>query len=159
MRAVETEGAASLTLNLAPEEEQVARALYTVRLHFVEPGAAGPGERPFAVTMQDRSVITRLDIADEAGAPRRALVREITGVPIADKLCIELMPAEAAQHPPVLCGIEVLREGGAPLVRAPNAVRWSAAPHPWLAAVGAMGDRITEALREALSPLHTAVFG
>lgn len=153
------EGAGIVTITLAAEEERPDRAPYTVRLHFVEPGAAGPGERPFAVTMQDRRVIDRLDIADEAGAARRALVREISGVPIGDELCIELIPAEVAQHPPVLCGIEIVREDGEAVGRTPGAVRWSAAPHPWLAAVGAMGERITEALREALSPLHTAVFG
>jgi len=84
---------------------------YTVRLHFVEPGAARPGDRVFSVSLQGETVIDALDIAAEAGGPWRPLVREFRNVEVSDELRVELTPARAAPLPEtVLCGIELVAE-------------------------------------------------
>ncbi|MBM4035037.1 MAG: hypothetical protein FJ291_25115 [Planctomycetes bacterium] len=84
---------------------------YTVRLHFVEPDAASPGDRVFAVALQGRTVLDSLDVACEAGGPRRPLVKEFTAVEVTDDLHIALTPTPAARIPePVLCGVELVGE-------------------------------------------------
>ncbi|MCZ7647410.1 MAG: PQQ-binding-like beta-propeller repeat protein [Planctomycetota bacterium] len=85
-------------------------APHTVRLHFVEPEARGPGERVFDVALQGQRVLERFDPAKEAGAPWRGLVKEFKGVPLAGTLKLEFVPAPGAKAPPVLCGLEVVQE-------------------------------------------------
>ena len=43
--------------------------------------------------MQGRQVASKLDIVREAGGPMTALVKEVSGVEVTDKLTIELLPA------------------------------------------------------------------
>jgi len=84
---------------------------YTVRLHFVEPDAARPGERVFAVALQGQTVIEALDVTAEAGGPRRPLVKEFRGIEVSDDLIVELTPAANASRPEtVLCGVELVAE-------------------------------------------------
>ncbi len=84
---------------------------YTVRLHFVEPDGAGPGERVFRVSLQGEPVIEALDIAAEAGGPWRPLVKEFPGVEIGDELKLEFAPSPGAtRSETVLCGIELVAE-------------------------------------------------
>ncbi|MBM4042555.1 MAG: hypothetical protein FJ290_29040, partial [Planctomycetes bacterium] len=84
---------------------------YTVRLHFVEPDDAPPGKRLFSVSLQDQCLIESLDIAREAGGPRRPLVAEFKAVEVLDELRIALAPLPGASlSEPVLCGIEVVGE-------------------------------------------------
>jgi outer membrane protein assembly factor BamB len=97
-----------LTLSTRPHAPS---RLYTVRLHFVEPDDTKPGERVFGVSLQGEQVIERLDVAEEAGGPRRPLVKEFRGVEVADDLRVSLTATDdAASKPPVLCGIELLSE-------------------------------------------------
>jgi len=85
---------------------------YTIRLHFVEPGDAEPGERLFDVAIQGQRVLRSFDIAREAGGPRRALVREFPGIRVGADLVITLTPSPSAANPrPILCGIEAVAEG------------------------------------------------
>ncbi len=84
---------------------------YTVRLHFIEPQDASPGARLFSVSLQDQCVIESLDVAREAGGPRRSFVAEFKGIEVVDELRIALAPLPGASLPePVLCGIEVVGE-------------------------------------------------
>lgn len=84
---------------------------YTVRLHFIEPGAARPGDRVFAVSLQGETVLEALDIAAEAGGAWRPLVREFRSIEVSDELRIELTPAAGASLPEtVLCGVELVAE-------------------------------------------------
>lgn len=138
------QGAMTVRVGLAAEGDEVEEAAYTVRLHFVEPDGAAPGERRFSVLLQGREVITGLDVAREAGGARRPLVQEVTGVRVADELLVALAPAENAQRPPVLCGVEMVIEDGAQADAAQNRVdgsyRWSAASPTW-------AERLASALR------------
>ncbi|MFN4257745.1 MAG: PQQ-binding-like beta-propeller repeat protein [Gemmataceae bacterium] len=103
-------GITSATLTLAPKGE--AERLYTVRLHFVEPDALAPGQRLFAVALQGRTVIDKLDISREASGAWQGIVKEFQGVRVGQELRIDLKPlADAKVAVPVLCGIEVMAEG------------------------------------------------
>jgi len=84
---------------------------YTVRLHFVEPGGAAPGQRVFGVALQGRTVVEALDVVRRAGGPWRPVALEFKAVEVQGLLTIELRPAPGSQRAePVLCGFEVVAE-------------------------------------------------
>lgn len=96
----------SLTLAEGPVEPRA----YTVRLHFLEPDKLDPGQRVFSLRLQGEEVLSGLDVAEEVGR-MTALVKEFRGIPVADKLEVELVPAEGdTLAGPVLCGLEVVAE-------------------------------------------------
>ena len=84
-------------------------AAYTIRLHFAEPNDVKPGRRVFSVAIQGKEALAGFDVAKEAGGSRRAAVREFKGIQVAGTLKIALTPA-ANSLPPLLCGIELVRE-------------------------------------------------
>jgi len=87
---------------------------YTVRLFFAEPEALQPGGRLFNVAIQGQTVVENLDVAAEAEGSWRSLVKEVTGVAIADMLHIDLTPAgNGATAPPTISGIELIEENAA----------------------------------------------
>lgn len=83
---------------------------YTVRLYFLEPDEVKAGQRVFDVLVQGKAVLTGLDVAREAGGPRRGLVKAVAGVRADGELVVELAPA-AGSKPGVLSGVEVVAEG------------------------------------------------
>ena len=98
------------TITLAKDDSAGSRR-YTVRLHFAEPEDVRPGERVFDVRLQDKEVLKEFDIVKRCGT-MTAMVEEIRGVEVTDKLTVSLKPAagdEAAG--PILCGLEILAEG------------------------------------------------
>ena len=104
------EGIESITLTLAPDATE--ERTYVVRLHFAEPDEAAVGKREFDVKVQGQPVLTRFDIAAEAGGPRRPVMKEFTGVRVRDTLTIALTKsAPDSSQAPVLCGIEAAAEG------------------------------------------------
>jgi hypothetical protein len=96
-----------LTLELGPTP---AEKRYTVRLHFAEPEQLAEGQRVFDVYLQRHKVIEGLDIVKESGGVRVPLIREIPGVTVTDELRVELRSASDDAQPPVLSGIEIVRE-------------------------------------------------
>ena len=82
--------------------------LFTVRLHFAEPDDVPAGQRVFHVAVQGRQVLRDFDVVKEAGAPRRAVVREFGGISVLDALEITLTPVKGE---PLLCGVELAVEG------------------------------------------------
>jgi len=89
------------------------RALYTVRLGFAELENEKPGERVFGIKLNNKTVLQDFDPFQEAGGPRKAVVKEFTGIAGAEKLRIELVPKVAKPTPaqtPVLQTIEIVRE-------------------------------------------------
>ncbi len=149
------EGPVSLVLDLssADEEEELPEGLtYTVRLHFVEPGTAEPGQRQFSVALQGREVITGLDIAREAGGERRAVVHEVTGVEVTDELTIELVSANNSQYEPVLCGVELVLEDDA-VAAAPH--NGADVTHSWAGVAPTWTERILSVL--AALPFATSL--
>ncbi|MBI2439793.1 MAG: PQQ-binding-like beta-propeller repeat protein [Lentisphaerae bacterium] len=86
---------------------------HTVRLHFAEPDNIGPGRRVFEVKLQGQTVLKNFDIVKEAGAPRKALVKEFKGVPATEALTLEFVPAASVSKPesePLLCALELVEE-------------------------------------------------
>jgi outer membrane protein assembly factor BamB len=81
---------------------------YTVRLVFCEMENVKPGQRVFDVGIGKLSTLPAFDIAKEAG-PRRAVVKEIKGVKVGEKLTITLKAA-GGSSPPVLSGVEIVQE-------------------------------------------------
>jgi outer membrane protein assembly factor BamB len=111
-----------------------ATAIYRVRLSMAEPADARPGQRVFDIRLQGRLALADCDVVRRAHGPHRALVEEFSGIEVADKLHLELVPKASgdgekgtgtfcrngppgAAHkrclspfPPILQGIEVIRQ-------------------------------------------------
>jgi len=83
---------------------------YTVRLYFAEIAGCEPGQRLFDVSLQGRRVLESFDIAKEAGAPNRSVIKEFKGIAVKDDLRVTLTPARTAQTEPLLNGIEIIAE-------------------------------------------------
>ena len=100
----------SLSITLAGKIS--AKREYTLRLHFLEPDDLQPGERVFSVRVQGQPAIAAIDVAQEAGGQNVALVKELRGVEVSDKLVIELLPHAGTKMPAsVLSGVEIQAEG------------------------------------------------
>jgi outer membrane protein assembly factor BamB len=95
----EVEGIEKISLATAP-------GTYSVCLYFAEPGGSRPGDRVFDVTLQGKPALKGLDIAKEAGGPRRGLVKRFDGVDVGGELAIDF---SAASGRPLVCGLELVR--------------------------------------------------
>lgn len=83
---------------------------YTVNLHFAEPESVQPGERVFAIRVQDRTVAENFDVRALAGVPNRTVIRSFPGVRIGRALHVQFVTAPGSALPPVLSGVEIVRE-------------------------------------------------
>jgi len=81
---------------------------FTVLLTFAEPDGLLPGQRVFSVRMQGAEVLRDFDVAREAGAVNRGVVKEFRGVKIHEALELEF--ATATENPAILCGVELIEE-------------------------------------------------
>jgi alpha-tubulin suppressor-like RCC1 family protein len=79
---------------------------YTVRLYFAEMEDQGPGARVFSVKLQGSTVLTNLDVAAEAGGPRRELVKEFR-VGLSKALDIDFVRTTGE---PMLSGVELMAD-------------------------------------------------
>ncbi|MCP4639369.1 MAG: hypothetical protein GY851_03000, partial [bacterium] len=104
------EGLTRLKITLANGDTAKKMEPYRVRLYFAEMGDAGPGDRVMTVRVQGKKVLDDFDVVQEAGGPRRTLVREFEGVNVKDALEIELAQSGDANLGPILSGIEILAE-------------------------------------------------
>jgi len=93
-----------VTLKIMGTEEKTCRAV----LHFMEPEHVRKGARVFDVLINGKTVLSRFDIVGEAGAPRKALLKEVRG--IAPCTTIELVLRPSSGMPPLICGVELIRE-------------------------------------------------
>jgi outer membrane protein assembly factor BamB len=103
------EGAVSLRLTLEATPTPAVKS-YTVRLFFAEPDPIEAGQRVFDVYLQRQRVLESFDVVKQVGGPSRSVVREFPSIDVTDELHVELRPADAKGRPPVLCGIEIVRE-------------------------------------------------
>jgi hypothetical protein len=108
---VDTTGAAGITdisipLVVGDKAKQGGGAKMTVDviLTFVEPENVEAGKRVFSVSVAGQEAVKDLDIAKEAGGPRRMIARTIQGVEADGVLPIRLT---ASVGEPVLCGVEI----------------------------------------------------
>ncbi len=82
---------------------------YRLRLHFLEPQEIRAGRRVFDVVVQDRRLLRGVDVVKEAGGARRALVKELKGIRVKQKLMLEFKPRRGSRKA-VISGIEIVRE-------------------------------------------------
>jgi len=101
-------GIRKLTLTIAPDAKTTRK--YTARLFFAEPDDVKPGQRAMTVALQKKVVVDSLDVVREAGGKDRGLVREFPGITARGTLEIELTPAPGSKRPPILCGVELIRD-------------------------------------------------
>jgi len=98
-------GLSSITVTLGNAEEKP----YVIRLCFAEPEDIAAGQRVFSVQLQGSQVLADFDIVQAAGGARSTVVREFTGVHVADTLEVALAPSPSSPiQEPVLCGIAAL---------------------------------------------------
>ncbi len=99
------------TLRLKLSDKPASAKPYTVRLVFLEPEEARPGERIFSVSLQGQEVLADFDVARAAGGSLRTVVRTFTGIKIDSQLEVQLTAAKGnGTKPPVLCGVELVAE-------------------------------------------------
>lgn len=79
---------------------------WRVRLYFAEPEEVNPGERIINVRSQNETVLTGIDIVEEAGGRSRLLTKEFEAVAKGGKIVIELSSEGAL--PTVLSGVELV---------------------------------------------------
>jgi outer membrane protein assembly factor BamB len=84
-------------------------ANYTVTLYFAEPNGIAPGQRRFSVDIQGKTVLEDLDVCREAGGPRTALTKQVTGIEVSGHLEIHLRQARGSRYGPILCGFRADR--------------------------------------------------
>ena len=80
-----------------------------------------PGKRVFDIRLQGSSVVEKFDIAKEAGASERPLIKEFNNIKVNNVLTLELVPrkeAPAMNQAPVINFIEIIREGEIKLAKA-----------------------------------------
>jgi len=85
-------------------------ALYTVRLHFLEPERVEPGQRVFDVLLQGQVVLKDFDVAKTAGGTLRGVTREFKSVVLNPQLEVRLQQSPASKFGPLLCGVELIME-------------------------------------------------
>jgi outer membrane protein assembly factor BamB len=86
---------------------------YTVKLYFAEPDDLRPGQRSMRIALQGKEVLDDFDVVREAGGPRRAVVKQFSGIVVKDQLVVTLSPR--GSRPTLLCGLEIIAQS------APNA--------------------------------------
>ena len=88
-------------------------ARFRVRLALSDPDNAEAGRRVFAVKLQGKTAIARLDVARESGGKNRAMFRDLGPVEVQDKLVLDFVPQgdkPSARQSPILQALEVIRE-------------------------------------------------
>ena len=101
------EGASAVTVTLSADPETAGDRDYTVRLVFAEPYDVKPAQRVFDVGLQGKKVLSNFDVAQEAGGPRKVLVREFSGISAGKELTIDL---EASVGKTILGGVEIVAD-------------------------------------------------
>ena len=95
--------------------------MYTVRLGFIAQPDDRPGKRVFDIRLQGTSVVEKFDIAKEAGASERPLIKEFNNIKVNNVLTLELVPRKeipSMNQAPVINFIEIISEGEIKLAEA-----------------------------------------
>lgn len=99
---------------------------YTVKLHFAETEGVAAGQRVFDVKLQGNTVLPDFDIAGQAGALERGIVREFQNVVVTSDLNMDLVPKMGET---LLSGLEAIQtstdaanQPPVPVISASNAV-------------------------------------
>jgi len=85
----------------------VPESLYTVSLYFAELDDVKTGERIFDLYIQNKLVVSELDIVKEAGKTDKEVIKSFHGVKAGKKLKIDLIPHKGNT---LISGIELVQE-------------------------------------------------
>ena len=77
---------------------------YRVKMHFIEPEHVQSAQRIFDVSLQDKTVLSKLDIAQVAGRKHQVIAREFKVAVLGQTLKIHLKAYDGTK--PVLCGVQ-----------------------------------------------------
>ncbi|MEM7396212.1 MAG: malectin domain-containing carbohydrate-binding protein, partial [Verrucomicrobiota bacterium] len=102
------EGAQTLTITASKHAAEAQT--YTVRIYAAEENGLEPGQRIFGIDLNGVNVLSDFDIARESGGAGKGIVKTFTGIAIEKDLKVDLKPAEGSPRPPLICGIELIRE-------------------------------------------------
>ena len=83
---------------------------FTIRIYFAETQADLKEPRTFSVSIQGKPALDNFTPSAAAGGLFRGIMHEFKGIPVRDSLSISFSPAEGSGGPPILCGIELLKE-------------------------------------------------
>ena len=82
--------------------------LYTIRFIFAEPEALKSASRVFDVELQGVPCLEKLDVAGEAGGPRRGIIKTIDDIALEETLHLKLK--SRSELPPIISGLQVTRK-------------------------------------------------
>jgi outer membrane protein assembly factor BamB len=107
------DGVRKISIDLSPAAGPPVA--YRVAVQFVEPEAITAGDRVFDISLQGKTVAKGFDIVAQAGAPRRAIVRQWEGVLVRGRLEIVFTAPAGSKRPyAAVSGVEVHSESGLP---------------------------------------------
>lgn len=92
------------------QEPDQPEATYAVTLYFAEHDNLKPAQRIFTVSIQNKPVLPRFDVASQAATTARAVIRSFRGIAVKESLVISLKPESDSDHPPILSAIGIERE-------------------------------------------------
>ena len=98
-------GACAYPFQLKPKPGET----YTVRLHFAELNEKEPGKRVFNLSINGKTVLTDLDVFQEAGGRFKALVKQFTGVAPDENGRITIGVDKGKAGVPEISGIEIVK--------------------------------------------------
>ena len=82
--------------------------LYTIRFIFAEPEDLKSASRVFDVELQGVPCLEKLDVAGEAGGPRRGIIKTIDDIALEETLHLKLK--SRSELPPIISGLQVTRK-------------------------------------------------
>ena len=94
--------------NMRKPLEKTGKERYTIQLVFAEPEDVKAGSRVFDVELDGAVRLEKLDIAAEAGGPRRSIIKTIDNVSLGNNLRLKLNGH--GKLPPILSGLRITRK-------------------------------------------------
>jgi outer membrane protein assembly factor BamB len=97
-----------LVFRMQDDDSKPAR--YTVKLHFADPEDSLAGQRVFSVFVQERKVVSDLDLSKQTGGRGKPFVITCRDTVVERDLIIRLAKSEKSSKPALLCGIQAFRQ-------------------------------------------------
>tara|TARA_B100001245_G_scaffold109295_1_gene79805 strand:- start:108 stop:1352 length:1245 start_codon:yes stop_codon:yes gene_type:complete len=94
--------------NMRAPQEKASKDRYTIQLVFAEPEDVKAGSRVFDVELDGTVQIEKMDVAGEAGGPRRSIIKTIDNVALGNNLRLKLN--SHGKLPPILSGLRITRK-------------------------------------------------
>ena len=88
--------------------DKAGKERYTIQLVFAEPEDVKAGGRVFDVELDGTVQIEKMDVAGEAGGPRRSIIKTIDNVSLGNNLRLKLNGH--GKLPPILSGLRITRK-------------------------------------------------